>query len=328
MTLSAYATDNLKIKRTNKSLSEIKLAPADAQLLQRFADSQLVERGLSSHTIDAYSSDLRSFLLSVYQVQKFSEAAGAYLLDVTQADIMQFLSERVADGSSSRSAARLLSALRQFYAWAIRENLLKDNPTTLIRSPSIGRPLPKSITESQVRALLDAPVVSDELGLRDRAMLEVLYGCGLRVSELVSLRVDQLDLQRGVIKIWGKGRKERLVPMGEIAIRWVEKYQRHSRSLLLIGSTSDLFLSRRGKAMTRQTFWHRIRQHGLNAGIKQSLSPHTLRHAFATHLVNHDADLRVVQMLLGHSSLSTTQIYTHVATHRMKTLHKSHHPRG
>lgn len=328
MTLSAYATVNLKIKRTNKSLSEIKLAPADAQLLQRFADSQLVERGLSSHTIDAYSSDLRSFLLSVYQLQEFSDAAGACLLDVTQADIMQYLSHRVADGSSSRSAARLLSALRQFYAWAIRENLLKENPSTLIRSPSIGRPLPKSITESQVRALLDAPVVSDELGLRDRAMLEVLYGCGLRVSELVSLRVDQLDLQRGVIKIWGKGRKERLVPMGEIAIRWVEKYQRHSRSLLLNGSSSDLFLSRRGKAMTRQTFWHRIRQHGLNAGIKQSLSPHTLRHAFATHLVNHDADLRVVQMLLGHSSLSTTQIYTHVATHRMKTLHKSHHPRG
>lgn len=326
MFLFDYATAKLKIKRTSKDIAEVKTSEADELLMQRFADSQLVERGLSSNTIEAYSSDLHIFLASLHRFSVSTDKA--HLLDVNQADIMSLLSERVASGSSSRSAARLLSVLRQFYAWAVRENLLKDNPVTLVRSPSIGRILPKTLTESQVRALLDAPVVSDKLGLRDRAMLEVLYGCGLRVSELVSLRIDQLDLQRGIIRLWGKGRKERLVPMGEVAINWVERYQRQSRSLLLNQPSSDLFLSKRGKAMTRQTFWHRIRQHGVNAGIKQSLSPHTLRHAFATHLVNHDADLRVVQMLLGHSSLSTTQIYTHVATQRLKSLHKSHHPRG
>ena len=222
----------------------------------------------------------------------------------------------------------MLSALRQFYAWAMRENLVSENPTALVRSPSIGRPLPKTLTESEVTALLKAPVVSDDIGLRDRAMLEVLYGCGLRVSELVGLSVDQVNLQQGVVRVWGKGRKERLVPMGEVAIHWVERYFRQSRPALQKAAVSDLFLSQRGKAMTRQTFWHRIRIHGSVAGIKGHLSPHTLRHAFATHLVNHDADLRAVQMLLGHSSLSTTQIYTHVATQRLKSLHKQHHPRG
>ncbi|MFK8081995.1 MAG: site-specific tyrosine recombinase XerD [Granulosicoccus sp.] len=301
----------------------------DKQLLQRFADSQLIERGLSTHTVSAYATDLRAFIKSMNSsAQKQQQAGAGVLVDASSSDIMRCLSTRVDDGSSSRSAARLLSALRQFYAWAVRENLRQENPTALIRSPSIGRPLPNVLTESQVQALLDAPVVSDDLGLRDRAMLEVLYACGLRVSELVGLTVDQVNLEQGVIRVWGKGRKERLVPMGDPAMHWVAKYVGHARPALQKRATSDLFLSLRGKAMTRQTFWHRIRIHGTTAGITQELSPHTLRHAFATHLVNHDADLRVVQMLLGHSSLSTTQIYTHVATERLKYLHQSHHPRG
>ncbi|MFK7993723.1 MAG: site-specific tyrosine recombinase XerD [Granulosicoccus sp.] len=305
------------------------MAAADKQLLQRFADSQLIERGLSAHTVSAYATDLRTFIRSLNgSSDEQHDLSSAVLISASGADIMHCLSMRVNDGSSSRSAARLLSALRQFYAWAVRENLRADNPAGLIRSPSIGRPLPKILTESQVQALLDAPVVSDDLGLRDRAMLEVLYGCGLRVSELVGLTVDQVNLDQGVIRVWGKGQKERLVPMGDLALLWVEKYIRLARPALLRGVSSDLFLSLRGKAMTRQTFWHRIRHHGIVGGIEQELSPHTLRHAFATHLVNHDADLRVVQMLLGHSSLSTTQIYTHVATERLKSLHKSHHPRG
>lgn len=305
------------------------IAATDAQLLQDFADSQLVERGLSSHTVSAYGTDLRAYIRSFNGTSdKPNKDPAGVLISASKSDIMRCLSQRVSEGSSSRSAARLLSALRQFYAWAVRENLLKENPTALIRSPSLGRPLPKTLTESQVRALLDAPIISDDLGLRDRAMLEVLYACGLRVSELVGLTVDQVNLQQGVVRVWGKGRKERLVPMGDVAMHWVEKYMHRARPSLQKGATSDLFLSLRGKAMTRQTFWHRIRAHGVVAGITQDLSPHTLRHAFATHLVNHDADLRVVQMLLGHSSLSTTQIYTYVATERLKSLHKSHHPRG
>ncbi|MDC0435169.1 site-specific tyrosine recombinase XerD [bacterium] len=301
---------------------------ADRLLIQRFSDSQLIERGLSTHTISAYATDLRAFAGSVDTLSEKNTPAPGVLPGATQSDIMQCLAMRVSDGSSVRSAARLLSALRQFYAWAVRENLVETNPTAKVRSPSIGRSLPGTLTESQVRALLKAPLTNDDIGLRDRAMLEVLYGCGLRVSELVGLSVDQVNLQQGVIRVWGKGSKERLVPLGDVAMLWIERYMRYSRAALLRGPTSDLFLSKRGKAMTRQTFWHRIRIHAIAAGITSPLSPHTLRHAFATHLVNHDADLRVVQMLLGHSSLSTTQIYTHVATERLKTLHKSHHPRG
>lgn len=324
-----YATGKLKTKRIKIASGEQVITSADRQLLQRFADSQLVERGLSSHTVSAYATDLRAFIAALANTSDIRpDHKTAVLIGAKNSDIMRCLSIRVSDGSSSRSAARLLSALRQFYGWAVRENLCSENPTALIRSPSIGRPLPKVLTESQVRALLDAPVVSEDLGLRDRAMLEVLYGCGLRVSELVGLTVDQVNLEQGVIRVWGKGRKERLVPMGDLAMHWVTKYARDARPVLQKRATSDLFLSLRGKAMTRQTFWHRIRIHGVVAGITQDLSPHTLRHAFATHLVNHDADLRVVQMLLGHSSLSTTQIYTHVATERLKSLHKSHHPRG
>ena len=293
---------------------------ADALLL-RFADSQLVERGLGSNTIAAYRSDLRAFAA-------FLEERQLDLLNVKRADIMDYLASRVTDGSSSRSAARLLSALRRFYAWCLQQGLVTDNPTALVRSPSLGRPLPKVITESEVQALLHAPVVSEDLGLRDRAMLELLYGCGLRVSELVGLTVAQVNIQQGVLRVWGKGNKERLIPVGDICADWLKRYLESARPSLIRGNTDVLFLSNRGAGMTRQAFWYRIRAHGLAAGIRTQLSPHILRHAFATHLVNHDADLRVVQLLLGHSSLSTTQIYTHVAQERLKSLHREHHPRG
>lgn len=320
--------DNLKTTPDNKPSEQSVISSADQGLLQRFADSQLIERGLSSNTISAYATDLRAFIRLVQHTTDGAEPPNSILLEASQSDIMRCLASRVSDGSSARSAARLLSALKQFYRWAVRENLVAENPTALVRAPSIGRPLPKTLTESEVRALLNAPLVSDDLGLRDRAMLEVLYGCGLRVSELVALTVDQINLQQGVVRVWGKGRKERLVPMGDVAMHWVARYSQSARPALQKAATSDLFLSNRGKAMTRQAFWHRIRAHGVAAGIKTELSPHLLRHAFATHLVNHDADLRVVQMLLGHSSLSTTQIYTHVATERLRALHKHHHPRG
>lgn len=297
------------------------LSIEDKSLLMRFADSQLVEQGLSNNTISAYGSDLRAFARSLRPKTK-------RLLDVKRSDVMSCLADRVNDGSSARSAARLLSALRRFYAWSLREGLTTENPTALVRSPSIGRPLPKVLTETEVKTLLQAPVLTEDLGMRDRAMLELLYGCGLRVSELVTLKVDQINLQQGVIRVWGKGNKERLIPMGDVACDWLSKYMKLTRPALMRGRTEDLFLSLRGSAMTRQAFWHRIRAHGIKAGIRITLSPHVLRHAFATHLVNHDADLRVVQLLLGHSSLSTTQIYTHVARERLKSLHRSHHPRG
>lgn len=298
----------------------------DRALLSGFADSQLVERGLSAHTVNAYATDLRAFACSLSKSN--AQASGAVFLKAENSDVMTFLAHRVSDGSSARTAARQLSAIRQFYSWLVRENLVSANPTALIRSPKLGKSLPKTLTESEVGVLLNSPVVSDDLGLRDRAMLELLYGCGLRVSELVTLRVDQVNIQQGLLRVWGKGQKERLLPIGDVAAHWLEKYLSEARPELLKSRTDDLFLSTRGTAMTRQAFWYRIRHHALNAGISCSLSPHTLRHAFATHLVNHDADLRVVQMLLGHSSLSTTQIYTHVATERMRSLHREHHPRG
>lgn len=316
-----YANVKPAATRRKNNKSKQPLSEGDAALLRRFCDSQLVERGLSSNTIDAYSSDVRLFARTLSKVDNA-------LLGASRADVMACLSLRSDSGSSARSAARLLSSLRRFYIWCSREALITENPTALVRSPKIGRPLPKVLTESEVQALLLAPVISDDIGLRDRAMLELLYGCGLRVSELVSMTVDQVSVQQGVLRVWGKGNKERLIPMGDVAMDWLERYQRATRPALIRGKTDDLFLSQRGKAMTRQAFWHRIRQHGLAAGIRISLSPHILRHAFATHLVNHDADLRAVQLLLGHSSLSTTQIYTHVARERLKAVHQQHHPRG
>ncbi len=297
------------------------LTSDDLQLLSRFADSQLIERGLSTHTIDAYNRDIRAFAATLRKQPP-------ELLHIDRADVMHCLALRVQDGSSARSAARLLSALRRFYAWCVREGLTSEDPTALIRSPSIGRALPKVLTESEVRSLLDAPDTNDDIGQRDRAMLELLYGCGLRVSELVTLKVDQVRVQQGVMRVWGKGNKERMLPLGDVAVKWLKIYLKDARPSLMKGKTDALFLSNRGAAMTRQAFWYRIRAHGRAADIRIALSPHVLRHAFATHLVNNNADLRVVQLLLGHSSLSTTQIYTHVARERLKGMHHMHHPRG
>ena len=240
-----------------------------------------------------------------------------------------YLAECVHRGARPRSTARLLSSLRRFYQYLLREGMITDDPTAQIESPKLGRPLPKSLTEEQVEKLLQAPDAETALGLRDRAMLETLYATGLRVSELVGLTLQQANLQAGVVKVIGKGDKERLVPLGEEAVEWLQRYLNEERSKLLHGQTSDaLFPTARGAAMTRQAFWHNLKRYTHLAGIETHLSPHTLRHAFATHLLNHGADLRVVQMLLGHVDLSTTQIYTQVARERLKQLHAQHHPRG
>jgi integrase/recombinase XerD len=232
-------------------------------------------------------------------------------------------------GIKARSTARLLSTVRRFYQYLVRENRLVEDPSSLLESPKLGKPLPKTLSESQVETLLNAPDIDDPLGLRDRAMLELIYATGLRVSELVTLDLTGLSLQQGIVRVIGKGSKERLVPMGEEALSWITTYLKNARGILLGAHVSDkVFVTRRGGGMTRQTFWHIIKRYAERAGIRVTLSPHVLRHAFATHLLNHGADLRVVQMLLGHSDLSTTQIYTHIARERLKELHAQHHPRG
>jgi integrase/recombinase XerD len=281
-----------------------------------------MERGLSRNTLEAYRNDLTGFA-------HWLLAQGRTLGTARRTDLLDYLSARVIAGARPRSTARLLSALRRFYRYQVREGRLTEDPSVRIDAPRIGRPLPDSLTEQEVETLLDAPLVSDVLGLRDRAMLELLYACGLRVSELVGLAPEQLSLAQGVVRITGKGDKERLVPLGEAAVAWLQRYLEKSRPVLCQGrAVRELFVSQQGRGMTRQTFWHRLRHYARQAGIDKHLSPHTLRHAFATHLLNHGADLRVVQMLLGHSDLSTTQIYTHVARERLKDLHAQHHPRG
>ena len=298
------------------------MSAVDHPLINQFVDALWLEKGLSAHTRASYQSDLALFNGWVVEREKT-------LLDVKRELIIQHLAWRLDHHYKARSTARLLSALRGFYRYLYRENLIQVDPTLQIEMPHVARPVPKSLSEKDVEALLAAPDIGDVLGLRDRAMLEVLYACGLRVTELVSLTLEQVNLRQGVVRLMGKGSKERLVPLGEEAIVWIERYLRQARGELLNGMPTDvLFPSRRGDEMTRQTFWHRIKQHAMTAGISQTLSPHTLRHAFATHLLNHGADLRVVQMLLGHSDLSTTQIYTHVAKVRLQALHAEHHPRG
>ncbi|SDR78138.1 tyrosine recombinase XerD subunit [Halopseudomonas litoralis] len=293
----------------------------DLRAIGRYLDSLWLERGLAANSLDAYRTDLS--LLAGW----LKGRGGLY--KASRPDLMEHLAWRINSGYQARSTARLLSCLRGFYRHALREGLIVEDPTLDIAMPRLGRPLPDSLSEADVEALLAAPDIDDSLGLRDRCMLEVLYACGLRVSELVGLRLDQVNLRQGVLRINGKGNKERLVPLGEEALAWIERYCAASRPALLKGQPSDvLFPSRQAREMTRQTFWHRIKLHSQQAGIRSALSPHTLRHAFATHLLNHGADLRVVQMLLGHSDLSTTQIYTHVARHRLRELHASHHPRG
>ncbi|MBU2218022.1 MAG: site-specific tyrosine recombinase XerD [Gammaproteobacteria bacterium] len=298
------------------------MSAIDHPLIDRFLEALWLEKGLSVHTRAAYRSDLALF-------NGWLQERGVELATAERAVILDHLAWRVNEGYKARSTARMISGLRGFYRFLLREGVIAVDPTLQVDLPQLGRPLPKSLSEADVEALLAAPDTDDPLGMRDRAMLEVLYACGLRVSELTGLTLEQVNLRQGVLRVFGKGSKERLVPLGEEAIEWLERYQREARALLLAGRPSDvLFPSMRGEQMTRQTFWHRIKLHARVAGIASSLSPHTLRHAFATHLLNHGADLRVVQLLLGHSDLSTTQIYTHVARARLQALHSQHHPRG
>lgn len=285
-------------------------------------DALWMERGLSRNTLESYRSDLNTF----GQWLRLRERS---LEDCAREDVELYLAHRREIGTSARSAARLLSCLRGYYRYLLRENRVALDPTLEIEGPRLGRSLPKSLSEHDVTLLLEAPDTSDALGLRDKAMLELLYACGLRVTELVSLQLPRVNLNQGVIRVVGKGSKERLVPMGEVAQQWLERYCAQARDSLMQGRQSDvLFPSRRARMMTRQTFWHRVKFYAGQIGLQQELSPHTLRHAFATHLVNHGADLRVVQLLLGHSDLSTTQIYTHVARARLQELHARHHPRA
>jgi len=251
------------------------------------------------------------------------------LVAAQRQDVLDYLAQRVNAGARSRTTARLLSSLRRFYQYLLREGLIQGDPSAQIDAPKLGRPLPKALTEADVESLLQAPDVSRLLGLRDRAMLELLYASGLRVSELVNLQVPQLNMRQGVLRVVGKGNKERLVPLVEEAAEWLQRYLEEGRPALLRGRPTDgLFVTQRGAAMTRQAFWYLIKRYARQAGIAAGLSPHGLRHSFATHLLNHGADLRVLQMLLGHSNLSTTQIYTHVARERLKGVHAAHHPRG
>ena len=290
--------------------------------IDQFLDAMWSEHGLSQNTLAAYGADLRRLELWLTKRGKALETA-------RKSDLLAFISERAAEGIHARTLSRQLSAARRFYGYLVREGRIARDPTAQIASPRLGRPLPHSLTENEVESLLAAPPLDDPLGVRDRCMLEVLYATGLRVTELVNLDIGQLNLANGVLRVRGKGSKERLTPLGEEAADWVRKFLDGARREILGERVSDaLFPTRRGKAMTRQAFWQRLRKHGAAAGITEGLTPHSLRHAFATHLLDHGADLRVVQLLLGHSSLSTTQIYTQVARKRLRDLHRRHHPRA
>ena len=301
------------------------IPPAEQKLLEQFIDHLWMEHGLTENTLSAYRNDLAGFSC-------WLTAGHNSLASVSTGDIQRYLASQFERGYKGRSAARLLSTLRRFYAWLLRDRRIEQDPTRLLESPKAERPLPVSLNEEQVVNLLNAPDTGNDIGYRDRAMLELLYATGLRVSELVNLQLSQVSIEPGVLRIMGKGNKERLVPVGEVALDWLAAYTRHVRPSLLqnkSAATNAVFVTQRGKAMTRQAFWYMIKRHAAHAGIDpEKLSPHTLRHAFATHLLNHGADLRVVQMLLGHSDISTTQIYTHVADQRLRDLYNQHHPRA
>jgi integrase/recombinase XerD len=302
-------------------VSERTLSPQDSAELDTFIDHLWLEDGLSKNTLESYRLDLTSFAYWLTPQNK-------QLLSVDQADIQQYLAVRF-PLSQPRSISRLIASLRRFYRYLMRDNKISLDPTIQIQSPKLPRSLPKSLNEEEVVALLNAPNVEESAGLRDRAMLELLYACGLRVSELVGVKVTEVSVSDGIVRITGKGSKTRLVPMGEEAVDWISRYLKGARAAILQKRLCDaLFVTNRGEAMTRQGFWYLIKRYALRAGINKHMSPHVLRHAFATHLLNHGADLRVVQMLLGHSDISTTQIYTHVARERLKQLHTVHHPRG
>ena len=293
-------------------------------ILDRFCDALWLEQGLARNTLSSYRGDLVQFAAWL------SEHGKKSLIESDRADIQSYLAVRILhDHAKPRTTARLLSSMKRFYQYGLREGKIQIDPTLQIAAPKLSRLLPKSLSEADVEALLNAPDVEAPLGLRDRAMLETLYASGLRVSELIGLKVVQVSLDMAVVKTLGKGAKERLVPIGEQALDWLTRYLREARPALLSGKSSDaMFVTARGSAMSRQAFWYLIKRHAVIAGIDKPLSPHTLRHAFATHLINHGADLRVVQLLLGHADISTTQIYTHVAQERLKQLHAKHHPRG
>ena len=297
---------------------------ATARLLDRFSDGLWLQDGLARNTLESYRRDVAQL------ARWLEEAHGKALMDATPADLQRHLAWRIETRHAKpRSTGRLVSALKRFYQFALREGLRGDDPAAGLDSPKLPRSLPTSLSEAEVEALLAAPDVVTSQGLRDRAMLETLYASGLRVSELVGLKTVQVSLDMGVVRVLGKGAKERLTPLGEEAVAWIERYQREARPPLLGARKSDaLFVTARGAPMTRQAFWGLVKRHALAAGIPRAISPHTLRHAFATHLINHGADLRVVQLLLGHADISTTQIYTHVARERLKSLHRKHHPRG
>ena len=290
--------------------------------IDNFIDSIWLEQGLSKATLDAYRSDLNG-------LENWTTKKGFTLINISRADLLDYISERAKNGSSSRSSARMLSSFRRFYGYLFHQELIDSNPTEKVSMPKISRSLPQIISEEQVLRLIKAPIAKKSLGCRDRTMLELLYATGLRVSELVKLKKNQLNLNQGFIRVVGKGDKERLVPIGTISQRWLKKYLDTAfHEIIGDRQTEYLFPTKTSDAMSRQAFWQMIKKYSKKADIEVHLSPHTLRHAFATHLINHGADLRVVQMLLGHSDLSTTQIYTHIAQARLKDLHEKHHPRG
>lgn len=296
----------------------------NTQLLDEFFDNLWLEDGLARNTLDSYRRDLQRFADWLMR-QKVND-----LLDATASDIQNFLAYLFAQQhAKASSASRTISSLKRFYRYQLRQNQLSVDPTVQISTPKLPRSLPKTLTEQDVECLLAAPQIEEPLGLRDRTMLEVLYASGLRVTELVELKVAQISLDMGVVRVMGKGSKERLVPLGEESLVWLKRYLADARPTLLSEKVSDvLFITRRGAGMTRQMFWYLIKKYAKQGGMHKPLSPHTLRHAFATHLLNHGADLRVVQLLLGHTDISTTQIYTHVARERLKAIHAKHHPRG
>lgn len=293
-------------------------------LLDEFLQVLWLEKGLSENTVNAYRSDISAFITFLTQ----SSVSEQELNSVEEEDIQRFIDHRNRAGMSHRSNSRAMSALRAFYRYQVNRERRASNPLRQLTNPKVQIGLPKTLSEAQVEALLDEPRTDDPIELRDKAMLEVLYATGLRVSELISLDTSSLSLTQGVARVTGKGNKERLVPLGEAALDQLQRYIKEARPQLLQQKSDILFPSSRGRMMTRQTFWHRIKLYALRANIQVALSPHTLRHAFATHLLNHGADLRVVQLLLGHSDLSTTQIYTHVAKERLQSLIGEHHPRG
>jgi integrase/recombinase XerD len=293
-----------------------------ADQINIFLDALWIEYGLSDNTISAYRADLNQF--SVWLLKQHKN-----LLSCQSHDVSKYLSERLSQGISARSSARFLSSLKRFYVYAIREGKLIEDPSAIIDAPKLGRSLPTSLSEEDVESLLQTPDVNEALGFRDRAMLELLYATGLRVSELVGLELSEINFRRGLVRVTGKGNKDRLVPVGEEALSWLQDFIAQKR-LDILGQkkTNFVFPTKRGSGMTRQAFWYLIKRYASQAGINSIISPHSLRHAFATHLLNHGADLRVVQLLLGHSDLSTTQIYTHIARERLKDIHHKFHPRG